>query len=313
MPFTLSMGITVDAERAPGRRVEVVVTDRDELDAFDLDAVTAPGPGDWRAYVRGTLAELDRRATALPGMRMRIAADLPAGVGLASSAALEAALALAALRLAGHDPDRIGLAAVLREVEAGWAGVPTGPMDQLCVLLGTPGAATMIDTGTLRMEPVPLGGARFGGMHTGARRLATGYAARLSECAQAARLLGLPDLRDATPASAAALPDPLGRRVRHVVEENARVRVAASALAAGDLRGLGAVMDESHASLRDLFEVSTPALEAAHRRSHREGALGARVSGAGFGGMLVALWDRTPPEGWIDLRPGPAAAVEPAG
>jgi galactokinase len=153
-----------------------------------------------------------------------------------------------------------------------------------------------------------MGAARFAGRDTGRRDVADGrYQERIDECAEAARRLGLPDLHTAAVADADGLPPLLGGRVRHVVTENARVQAGAAALEQGDLRRLGTLMDESHRSLRDDFGVSTPAVEAARQEAHRAGALGARIMGAGFGGTVIALWDRTPPPGWTPLDPGPPA------
>jgi galactokinase len=237
LPFALARGVTVTAVRTGARTVEALALDLGEEDRFPLDRVPAAGPGDWRSYVRGTLAEMERSAGPLPGMRLTVTGDLPIGAGLSSSAALSSAVALAALAIAGAEEiDRFLLAAVLRRVEWEWAGVRTGLMDQLAVLVSRDGHALLADMATLDTRDVPIGGARFAARDTGRRSVADGrYAERLEECAAAARALGLPDLHPATLGDADRLPPTLARRVRHVVSENARVRAGAAALAQGDL------------------------------------------------------------------------------
>jgi len=309
LPFALAAGITVTAVRTSARTAEVLALDIGAEDRFPLDEVPGAPPGDWRNYVRGTLAEMERSAGPLPGMRLAVTGDLPMGAGLSSSAALGSAVALAALSLAGEEEmERFLLAAVLRRVEWEWAGVRTGLMDQLAVLVSREGHALLADMATLDTSDVPIGAAHFAGRDTGRRDVADGrYQERIEECAEAARRLGLRDLHAATTADADRLPYPFGGRVRHVVTENARVEAGAAALGRGDLHGLGALMDESHRSLRDDFGVSTDAVEAARDEAHRAGALGARIMGAGFGGTVLALWDRPPPRGWTPLDPGPPA------
>lgn len=312
MPFALARGITVTGVRTGARSAEVLALDVGAEDRFPLDAVPGAGPGDWRAYVRGALAEMERSAGPLPGMRLTVTGDLPMGAGLSSSAALGSAVALAALALAGaEEMERFLLAAVLRRVEWEWAGVRTGLMDQLAVLVSREGHALLADMATLDTRDVPLGTARFAGRDTGRRSVADGrYQERIEECAEAARRLGLPDLHAAVAADAERLPPALASRVRHVLSENARVRAGAAALERGDLRTLGALLDASHRSLRDDFAVSTPAIEEAREAAHRAGALGARIMGAGFGGTVIALWDGPPPDGWTPLDPGRPAWAE---
>jgi galactokinase len=312
LPFALARGVTVTAVRTGVRTVEVLALDVAAEDRFALDDVPSAPPGDWRAYVRGTLAEMERHAGPLPGMRLTVTGDLPIGAGLSSSAALASAVALAALAVAGaEEMERFLLAAVLRRVEWEWAGVRTGLMDQLAVLVSREGHALLADMATLDTRDIAIDGARFAGWHTGPRSVADGrYRQRLDECAAAARHLGLPDLHAAASAGTDRLSPALARRVRHVVTENARVRAGAVALEEGDLRGLGELMDESHRSLRDDFAVSTPAADEAWEAAHRAGALGARIMGAGFGGTVIALWDGPPPPGWTPLDPGRPAWAE---
>jgi galactokinase len=168
---------------------------------------------------------------------------------------------------------------------------------------------------SLAVEPVPLqlGDWRLVTADSGVRHwLAdSGYNDRRRECHEACEVLGVTSLRDATAADLQRLPDPLDRRVRHVIEENARVDEAVAVLRAGDLPGLGRLLDSSHASLRDLYEVSVPQVEATVRRVKAAGAAGARIVGGGFGGSVLALFPpgAVPPADALEVAPGPAARL----
>jgi galactokinase len=159
--------------------------------------------------------------------------------------------------------------------------------------------------------PLELGDHVLATLDSGAERslAASGYNERREECRAACRALGVESLRDAD--SHEGLPEPLGRRVRHVLSENERVEAAVAALAAGDLAGLGRLLDASHRSLRDDYEVSVPAVEEAVKACKAAGALGARIMGGGFGGSVLALFapEAEPPPGAIPVEPGPGAAV----
>jgi galactokinase len=242
---------------------------------------------------------------------------VPQGAGLSSSAALAVALCLALLALAGEpEPvDRVALARLCSRIENDWVGARTGLLDQLACLLGAAGRALLIDFRTLEARHVPLalGDWRLVTLDSGERRVlgGSGYNARRAECERARALLGLASLRDAEPALAAALPAPLDRRVRHVLSENARVRDAVAALEAGDLAALGPLLDASHASLRDDYEASTPAVERTVAALRGAGAAGARMVGGGFGGQVLALLPpgAQRPEGAIEVRPAGGARL----
>jgi galactokinase len=195
-------------------------------------------------------------------------------------------------------------------VENDWVGAQTGLLDQLAALFGHEGQALRLDCRDLSIDPVPLELAGWtlavapsGHEHTHA---GSGYNERRAECRAACAALGIATLRDAPADAPERLPDPLDRRVRHVLTENARVDAAVAALRAGDLPGLGALLDASHASLRDDYEVSVDAVEQTVARLKAAGAAGARIVGGGFGGSVLALFppDAPPPAG--------ATAVEPA-
>jgi len=188
-----------------------------------------------------------------------------------------------------------------------------GLLDQLAVLCGQEGRALRIDFRDLAMDAVPLelGDWRLVTLGSGAshEHAGGGYNERRAECAAACEALGISSLRDAT--GAGGLPGPLDRRVRHVLSENARVDAMAEALAAGDLERAGALLDASHASLRDDYEASVPEVERTVAALKAAGAAGARMVGGGFGGSVLALFPpaATPPEGAVAVVPGPPAAL----
>ena len=306
LPFAIEQGVTVTA------------TALAELQ-FEATSTGAQGP-EWRRFVDGVVAELQADGHELRGARLMVDADLPQGVGLSSSAALTVALSLALLGLAGvANVDRLALARMCSRVEQRWVGAQTGLLDQLAVLLARPGHVLRLDLRTLDARPVPLdlGDHRLAVLDSGAARgnAESGYNARRAECERARDLLGLTTLRDATLDAAVTLPDPLDRRVRHVVTENARVDATIDALATGDLDTVAALLDASHASLRDDYDASVPAVEATIDRAKAAGATGARMMGGGFGGAVLALLPPGPPlpRDALEVRPaGPATLNEPS-
>ena len=319
LPFAITEGVTVRAAAIPAPRVEAAAVDLDEDDSFVLgEPSSASG---WRAFVRGAAGELQSAGFALGGARLEIGGSVPRGAGLSSSAALEVALCLALIALTERDPpDRRDLARLCSRVENDWVGARTGLLDQLASLYGERDRALRIDFRSLEIRPVSLDldGWRLITLDSGERHAnaASGYNRRRAECARAAHELGIDSLRDASMAMLDRLPAPLADRARHVVGENERVEAATSALQRRDLRELGRLLDASHASLRDLFEVSTPAVEAAVGRLRHAGAAGARIVGGGFGGHVLGLLppDAVPPDGAREVRPGPGAGlVEEAG
>jgi galactokinase len=216
-----------------------------------------------------------------------VSSTVPIGSGLSSSAALCVALISALGGPASRDRARRELAHAAREAEVLATGVPVGLMDQLASVFGRRDAALFIDCRSLEVTPVPMPAtAAVAVVHSGLPRALAGsaYAERRAACGAAARRLGVPALRDATPAQAAD--DPIAR---HVVSENERVGDAVEALRRGDLVRLGALMTASHASLRDDFRVSTAELDTLVDALLECGAIGARMTGAGFGGCVVAI------------------------
>jgi galactokinase len=226
-------------------------------------------------------------AGAAAALEAELTSTVPEGSGLSSSAAVEVAFALALLDAAGGELAPVEVAQLCRRAEHSATGVPSGIMDQLTSVAGVPGSALLIDCRTLAVEPVrlPRDLAVVAADSGIPRRLEdTPYAERRAACDEAARRLGLQSLRDATLEQ--VRDDALAR---HVVTENARVHETAAALRAGDLESAGRLFAESHASLRDDFRVSAPELDVLVEELVRAGAYGARLTGAGFGGSVVAI------------------------
>jgi galactokinase len=296
LPFAIEQGIRVRAQRSPGDRILALAVDRGEEESFPLDGGEQRRAGDWTDFVRGTVSELSAAGFTLRGARLEISSDVPEGAGLSSSAALEVALCLALLGVAGaaEPEDRVALARLCSRVENDWVGARTGLLDQLASLCGERGQALRIDFRTLEVRPVPLALEDWklvtvpsGERHSLAQ---SGYNERRAECERARTTLGLESLRDARLADLHRLQDPLDRRVRHVIEENARVQATVAALECGDLAEVGRLLDASHASLRDLYDSSTGAVEETVACLHGAGAAGARMMGGGFGGDVLALF-----------------------
>jgi galactokinase len=242
-------------------------------------------------YVYGCIRGVLALGVAVPPLDLCVQSDLPIGAGLSSSAALEVATLRALRELLNAAIDDVTIARLAQAAERDYAGVQCGIMDQMAASLATPNALLFLDTRTLerRMLPVPPG-AEVAVVDSGIKRsLAdSGYNTRRSECEAAARLLGVAALRDVRSiADASALPAPLNRRCRHVISENRRVLAAAQGITAAEF---GLLMNASHESLRDDFEVSLPELDLlVDILRETADVYGARLTGAGFGGACVAL------------------------
>jgi galactokinase len=251
--------------------------------------------GTWGDYIAGVTAALREDGFAIGGFDAAISSTLPLGGGLSSSASLEVALLRALAREFALPLDPVAIAQVAYHAETGLVGAPVGIMDQMAASLAGTDAALFLDTVTLAFERLPLPPATgLIVIHSGVvhRHAGGEYRVRRRECDETARRLGVGMLRDATEATiaAAALPAPLDKRARHVVTENERVLLARDALRRGDAAALGALMNDSHTSMRNDFEVSTPEVDALVKITQSSaGVYGARLTGGGFGGSIVAL------------------------
>ena len=297
--FVLPMAIPLDTAVAASRSPEGV--DSEVVSEGFGRAVlgsrqTRIDPSDWAAHIRGVSRSLAERGIRPAQWRASIATDIPVRAGLSSSAALEVAMCQVLLRLAGAEWSAVEIARLGQHVENEILGLPSGIMDQLISASAVGGRAMMIDCRSLQSElfSVPRG-STVAIMDTNTRRRLVGsaYADRRESCDRVAAALGVQALRDADLSDLDRLPGALAterRRARHVITENRRTLDAALAMAHGDAETLGALMSQSHISLRDDFEVSGPALDqivAIARTS--PGCLGARMTGGGFAGYAVAL------------------------
>lgn len=323
LPFAIAEGISVRAETTSpdDHRLHAQASDLGEADEFELAAEKIPGADGWRAFVRGTAAELLRAGCSIPGARLEIGSNLEQGAGLSSSAALEVALCLALMDLGSHKSaseqrqplSRIEIARLCARVENDWVGAQTGMLDQLASLYGAVDTALCIDFKTLQIEQVPLrlDGWRFVLVNSGERHAnaSSGYNERRAECRRACELLGVDSLRDASEGAVRRLPEPVRARAEHVLGENTRVGETVAALHARDLPAVGTLLNASHASLRDLYEVSTPVVERTVERMRKDGAAGARLMGGGFGGSVLGLFapDVSTPSDAREVRPGAGA------
>jgi galactokinase len=284
LPMAVQLGTTVEGTPG-GAMIRLTSAEADGIAVIPLDvsdpAAMAPA---WARYVAGVVEQL--RPT--EGFNGRVATTLPIGSGLSSSSALCVAVAVAL----GHRGTALELAQLCQRGEQRASGVPGGIMDQLTAAAGVDGHALLIDCTTLVVEPIPVPSeAEIVVVDSGQPRwlAQSGYAERRAQCDAAAEIVG--PLATASLDDTARLDDPILRaRARHVVTENQRVREFAAALRAGDVAACGRLMVESHRSLRDDFEVSTPGLDAlVDDLTAQPGVHGARLTGAGFGGAVIAL------------------------
>jgi galactokinase len=304
LPVAIDLSCIVRAKRRTDGIVKLRSLDVDSEVELAADGSTEPaGVAEvWGRYAAGVIRTLAAHGRPAVGMDGIVSSTLPLGAGLSSSAALEVSLALALNDVAGFELPTLDVALACQQAEQDAVGVPVGIMDQLTSLAGRRDHALLIDCRSLAIEPIRLP-PRLAVLivHSGVSRalVDSAYGERRQACEAAAARLGLSSLRDATPEQVADDP-----RARHVVSENARVLEAAKALEAGDVAALGPLLSASHASLRDDFEVSTPDLDALTAALVDAGALGARLTGAGFGGCVVGLASRDVAESVVETAAG---------
>lgn len=299
LPVAIDRAVWLAVRLRADRQVRVYSCDYDEETSFDLDSFEKTSDH-WNEYLKGTAWALQQAGHALRGFDGVLSGDVPHGAGLSSSAALELAGARALTHLAAIDWNPTTMARLAQKAENDWVGVNCGIMDQLASAAGKEGHALLIDCRSLATETVPLPpDTAVVVLDTGTRRglVDSAYNERRRQCDAAAEALGVQALRDVTVEAlehhANTLPPLTYRRARHIVGENQRVLDATEAMRQHDPVTLGQLMDASHASLRDDFEVSSDALNSMVECAQAQpGCYGARMTGAGFGGCAVALVDQ---------------------
>jgi galactokinase len=301
LPAAIDREIRIAYVRTGDRRVELTRVDGGGRLGFDLGA-PRQRDGSWLDYIAGTAWALSEAGLPTSGLRGIIASDLPENSGLSSSAAIELAAAWALLDEAATEVEPLALARICQRAENGYVGVQSGLMDQFASSCGVADHALLLDCRSFGWRPVALpAGVSLVVLHSGSRRKLDGsaYNERRSQCEAAVAALAdldpsIQSLRDVSPAELAAgrhLMDPLvARRAEHIVAENDRVLATVTAMEAGDLAVLGAMFAAGHASLRDLFEISSPELDAlVEIAAAVPGVVAARMTGGGFGGCTVNL------------------------
>lgn len=296
LPMAIDRAVWIAARPRSGQRVVVHSLDFDQIVEFSLAGMRHKGAG-WTEYLRGVAWALQEAGYRLRGWEGVVAGDVPIGAGLSSSAALEMAAARTFAAVSGLSWDATTMAKLGQRAENEWVGMNCGIMDQMISAAGIAGHALLIDCRSLEAQPVPLPpGTAVVVLDTATRRglVDSAYNERRAQCEAAARFFGVAALRDVNVAQFQAQADELDnlirRRARHVVTENIRTLEAAEAMRRSDAVRLGQLMDASHVSLRDDFEVSSDELNVMVVCARQEEACyGARMTGAGFGGCAVAL------------------------
>ncbi len=302
LPVAIDRSILIAATLREDRQVIIHALDFGESVVFSLDDIERDQAQAWSNYQRGVAYFLEERGIRLPGLNVVVAGDIPIGSGLSSSAAIEVSLAYTWQVLAGFELSRVQLALLCQRAESEFVGMNCGIMDQFVSALGQREHALLIDCRSLHHEPVPLPtGAAIIVADTMKRRglVDSEYNTRRWECEEGVRILQryLPRVQALRDISTdqfveykGQLPENVRKRCRHIVYENERVLKSVAALRAGDLTAFGHLMNESHASLRDDYEVSCAELDIMAEAAWKVGGVyGSRMTGAGFGGCTVSL------------------------
>ncbi|MDJ0354739.1 galactokinase [Paenarthrobacter sp. PH39-S1] len=300
LPFAIGPTARAAVRRRTDRTARLISSYGDEgLVTVDLERLAPSNMHGWTAYPLGVAWVLGQQGVSVPGFDLFLDSSVPTGAGLSSSAAIECAVALALNELTGAGLTREELVPVGQRAENEVVGAPTGILDQSASLLGTEGHAVFLDCRSRRAESVPLdlAGTQLVLLVVDTRvshaHATGGYASRRASCELGAEVLGVPALRDLGAAdlreAAGLLDDETYRRVRHIVTENDRVLATVKVLVEEGPAAIGALLTASHASMRDDFEISCPELDLAVQTALANGALGARMTGGGFGGSAIAL------------------------
>ena len=299
--FVLPFALEKKAVVAVSRRDDGVVSMRSEELDEQVDVAIAdlePGTEGWSSYLAGVVWALRQSGHEVSGVTITLTSDVPLGAGLSSSAAIECAVVAALCDVFGLDIDPMERARVAQLAENAYVGAPTGLLDQAASTLCREDFGLFLDCRSFETAQVPLPMAEAGleilvlDTKTPHSHVDGEYGARRRTCEEAAAILGIPALRDVTDldAALAELPDEtMRKRVRHVVTENSRTVEAYEVARSGSLRDLGPLLDASHASMRDDYEITVPTVDLAVAVAREAGALGARMTGGGFGGCIIAL------------------------
>jgi galactokinase len=302
LPVAIDRSVSVAAARRDDRQVVIHALDFGESATFSLDDIEHDQAKTWSNYQRGVAYFLEERGIRLPGLNALVVGDIPIGSGLSSSAAIEVSMAYTWQVLAGFRLSRVELALLCQRAENEFVGMNCGIMDQFVSALGQRDHALLIDCRSLEYQPVPLPtGAAIIVADTMKRRglVDSEYNTRRRECEEGVRILQryLPQVQALRDVSSdqfveyeGQLPENVRKRCRHIVYENERVLRSVAALRAGDLNAFGRLMNESHISLRDDYEVSCLELDIMAEAAWKvDGVYGSRMTGAGFGGCTVSL------------------------
>ncbi len=307
MPCAIDLATYVAGSVRDDRKIRVASRNFEGELEFDLDDPNGKIKATWAKYVQGVAFVLEKSGFRLGGANLLIESDLPIGAGLSSSAALGISTAFALAALSKIKLEKWDLAKIGQIAENEFAGVRSGIMDQFASVFGLVDHALFLDCRSLNWSPIPLFSAQFIICNTKKTHdLADGeYNKRRADCEEAAAILGHASLRDVTSAEfkmkAAALPERLRKRARHVLTENLRVMSAVKALQNGDLPAFGKLMNESHESLRCDYEVSTEELDLMVGLAREQnGVLGTRMMGGGFGGCTINLLENKTPPDFVD-------------
>jgi galactokinase len=296
LPFAIPQAAYVAASPRTDGRWRFRSVDLNDTVEIGEDGLVPGTPG-WHSYLAGVVWALREAGHQVGGADLVLTSDVPLGAGLSSSAAIECAALAALADLNGLEIAPMDRAKLARVAENAYVGAPTGLLDQAASTLCVADHALFLDCRTLETSQVPLavGGAGLEILVIDTRtrhsHVDGEYAARRASCEEASRILGVAALRDVTDldAALAQLPELIGRRVRHIVTENQRVLDSMTALAAADYAGLGRLMTASHVSMRDDYEITETSVDLAVETALAAGALGARMTGGGFGGCVLAL------------------------